>query len=381
MHDGFFVRRATANDAQAIAAIHAETWRVAYRGMLPDAYLDDLTAEYRLPMWEEILSGRYPDVRVWVAVAGDRVVGFASTNPARDDPGTGELATIYLHPDWMHQGIGRVLLAGAEMGLVEQGLAVARLMVLRDNHRTRRFYERAGWTTAGEERHDEVLGVRVVDLVYRKVLTGTEVDSTQAVTHSRPDSAAWYDQHAGEYAARTDAIDLGDHYDRFLAQVAPGGRVLDAGCGPGRDSAAFIALGYKVTAMDASIGMVELASERLGRRVMHLRHEEVAFDREFDGIWANATLLHVPQDGLPDVLARYRRALVPGGVMFASFKLGSGEVVAGERLFANQDETSFRDVLAAVPAMSLVDVWTSQDRRPGRAHEGWLNVLVRRDDA
>ena len=195
---------------------------------------------------------------------------------------------------------------------------------------------------------------------------------------SRPNSAAWYDDHAAEYAGRTDTVDLTDHYNRFLAHVPPGGHLLDAGCGPGRDSLAFLARGYEVTAMDASIGMVELASQRLGRPVLHLRHEDIAFNREFDGVWANATLLHVPQTSLPDVLARYRTALVPDGVMFASFKLGTGEVIASDRLFANQDAASFREVLANVPGLDLIEIWPSFDRRPGREHEQWLNVLVQR---
>jgi ribosomal protein S18 acetylase RimI-like enzyme len=166
------IRPAVPDDAPAIATIHAETWRVAYRGLLPDAYLDDLTPDSRLPMWQEILSGRHPQIQVWVVTIDDTVAGFASTNPARDEPGTGELATIYMHPDWMHRGIGRILLAHAESGLVAQGFTVARLAVLRDNHSTRRFYERAGWTTDGTELHEDVLGVPVIDLVYRKPLGG-----------------------------------------------------------------------------------------------------------------------------------------------------------------------------------------------------------------
>jgi hypothetical protein len=96
------IRPAVPDDAPAIATIHAETWRVAYRGHLPDAYLDDLTPDSRLPMWQETLSGRHPQIQVWVVTIDDTVAGFASTNPARDEPGTGELATIYMHPDWMH---------------------------------------------------------------------------------------------------------------------------------------------------------------------------------------------------------------------------------------------------------------------------------------
>lgn len=172
------IRAATPGDAPAIAAIHAASWQAAYRWMLPDADLDGLTPTSRLPMWEEILSGRHPGIAVWVADIGHEMVGFASTNPSRDEPDSGELATIYLHPGWMGQGIGGLLLARAEAGLADQGFLLARLAVLRDNLPARRFYERAGWTTDGEEAHDEVHGVRVVDVVYRKALAPPSTEAS-----------------------------------------------------------------------------------------------------------------------------------------------------------------------------------------------------------
>ena len=194
------------------------------------------------------------------------------------------------------------------------------------------------------------------------------------------DSAAWYDQHTDHYIAHTEHVDMSDIHARFLAHVPSGGRILDAGCGSGRDSRAMLASGFDVTPMDASIEMVRHASAALGRPALHLRHEDVAFDAAFEGIWSNASLLHVPQADLPAVLGNYRDALVPGGVIFASFKHGSGEFHRDERIFSNQTEDSFRQLIEEVPGLDVLEMWISNDRRPGREHEEWLNALCRRVD-
>jgi SAM-dependent methyltransferase len=193
-------------------------------------------------------------------------------------------------------------------------------------------------------------------------------------------SAAWYDRHPQDYIARTQAVDLSPLYAKFLAHVPPGGRILDAGCGSGRDSLAFRGMGYEVVPMDASLAMVEHVTEVLDQEALHLRHQDVAFVEAFNGIWSNASLLHVPHAELPDVLQRYGRALAPGGVLFASFKLGEGEDVRSERLFANQNETSFRAVVGRVAGLELLETWTEADRRPGRQDEQWFSVLCRRSD-
>jgi 2-polyprenyl-3-methyl-5-hydroxy-6-metoxy-1,4-benzoquinol methylase len=90
---------------------------------------------------------------------------------------------------------------------------------------------------------------------------------------------------------------------------APGGRILDAGCGPGRDALAFAERGYELIAFDASTAMVRVARERVGSRiVVHLmRFEDLNGQSEFDGIWACASLLHVPlTSSLPQLRAWHR---------------------------------------------------------------------------
>jgi SAM-dependent methyltransferase len=192
------------------------------------------------------------------------------------------------------------------------------------------------------------------------------------------DSAAWYDRNTKDYVERTEFVDMSDVHARFLAHVPAGGRILDAGCGSGRDSLAFQRLGYDVVPMDASIEMVRHASARLGKPGLHLRHEDIDFVEAFEAVWSNASLLHVTHAELPAVLRKYRDALVPGGVLFASFKHGEGQRISTERLFASQTAASFRDVIGQVPGMELIETWIETDRRPGREHEEWLNTLSRK---
>ena len=101
--------------------------------------------------------------------------------------------------------------------------------------------------------------------------------------------------------------------------------VLDLGCGTGRDTRALIDEGFDVAAIDGSPEMAREAQSRIGRAVRVLLFEDLDYVEAFDGIWANASLLHVPRSGLPDVLKRVHRALKPNGLLFASFKSGGRE--------------------------------------------------------
>ncbi len=117
-----------------------------------------------------------------------------------------------------------------------------------------------------------------------------------------PNSADWYDRHTQDYIARTQSVDLSPVYAKFLAHLPPGGRILDAGCGSGRDSIAFQRMGYEIVPMDASLAMVQHATEMIGQEALHLRHQDVTFVEAFDGIWSMVSLLHVPHAELPAVL-------------------------------------------------------------------------------
>jgi SAM-dependent methyltransferase len=188
----------------------------------------------------------------------------------------------------------------------------------------------------------------------------------------------YYNAKAREFFESTVNVDMTGHYREFLRLVPQGGRILDAGCGSGRDSLYFLNRGYRVTAFDASPVLAQMSSELIGQPVAVLRFQDLDFDEEFDGVWACASLLHVPRSEMPDVLQRLTRALKPNGVLYASFKYGDGEGERNGRFFNDYDERSFQLLLRNHPDLELVSFWVSEDVRPGREGEKWLNVLVRR---
>lgn len=110
--------------------------------------------------------------------------------------------------------------------------------------------------------------------------------------------------------------------DGFLSQLTPGAHVLELGCGDGRDSEAMVALGFVVDPTDGVAAMAKQAQTRLKRPVRVMRFDQLDAQGAYDGVWANASLLHVPRAALPDVLARILRALKPGGLHLATYKAG-----------------------------------------------------------
>jgi len=189
----------------------------------------------------------------------------------------------------------------------------------------------------------------------------------------------YYERSAGHFAEETFALNMEALYEPFLARLPRGGRILDAGCGSGRDAAHFTSLGYQVVAFDASPAMVAEARRRTGLDVRRLTFQEVDFNEVFDGVWACASLLHVPHEEMPGILRRLAAALRYGGVLYASYKYGEGQRrdEAG-RLFTDYMETSFEVLLSRVPELSLGQMWISEDVRPGRKMDRWLNVLLTR---
>jgi SAM-dependent methyltransferase len=191
----------------------------------------------------------------------------------------------------------------------------------------------------------------------------------------------YYQHNAGTFFADTVQVDMAPLYGRFLPLLPEQALILDAGCGSGRDAAAFVKLGHGVIAFDASPALVALAEDHLGQPVQRLRLQDIAWQDEFDGIWACASLLHVPPSELPEVMQRLCSALKPGGVLYASFKYGSGEREHHGRRFTDLDEPGLVALLRGVPELQPLEAWATGDLRPGREAERWLNTLLRRTEA
>ena len=138
------VRPAGTEDAAAIARVHVETWRTAYRGLLPDDYLAALDEAGYAERWKRTLTDGAG--RAYVAEDGRQIVGFASGGPERagEDGFTGELYAIYVLQEAQGRGHGRRLVQAVVQGLREMSLPDMIVWVLRDNHNARHFYERLG---------------------------------------------------------------------------------------------------------------------------------------------------------------------------------------------------------------------------------------------
>ena len=191
----------------------------------------------------------------------------------------------------------------------------------------------------------------------------------------------YYQQQAKTFFADTVEVDMTPLYRRFLSLLSDQVHILDAGCGSGRDALAFAKLGYTVTAFDACPALVGLAEGHFGQPVHCVRFQDITWQEQFDGIWACASLLHVPAAGLPDVMQRLCKALKLGGVLYASFKYGSGEREHHGRRFTDLDEAGLAALLRQVPGLEEVETWTTGDLRPGREAERWLNTLLRKTEA
>lgn len=193
------------------------------------------------------------------------------------------------------------------------------------------------------------------------------------------DSTSYYNKHSQAFFDRTVHADVQDLYQRFLHYLPKQGRILDAGCGVGRDAKFFQSQGYEVVAFDASVEMVKMASHLLGKEVKHLRFEEIDFSSQFDAFWANASLLHVPYKDLRGVLQKFQRALRPSGILFASFKYGDAMRQVEERFFFDMNETKVLPYLEGL--FKPLEIWKSADTRSQVApsqERSWLNCIARR---
>jgi len=138
------VRAAEIDDAADIARVHVATWRTAYRGMLPDDFLESLSESHYEERWRRTIA--HYGSGVFVAQDGREVVAFASGGPERagENGFGGELYAIYVMRESQGRGHGRALVRAVSTGLREMGLTDMIVWVLRENSAARRFYERLG---------------------------------------------------------------------------------------------------------------------------------------------------------------------------------------------------------------------------------------------
>lgn len=208
------------------------------------------------------------------------------------------------------------------------------------------------------------------------MLTGTEAETS---------TLEYYDRNSGRFTADTANVEFTQIQDLFLGYLSPGARILDFGCGSGRDSRYFLSKGFEVEACDGSQEMVRIASESTGIEVRKMLFEELAEVERYDGIFACASILHVPYAQLGDILAKTERALKDNGILYVSFKYGTFEGMRNGRYFTDMTMERLEECLkeAAVEnsgrELRVIESRITGDVRPGRENERWLNVILKKE--
>ena len=228
----------------------------------------------------------------------------------------------------------------------------------------------------------------------------------------------FYDECSEQYAELTVKADMSKQYAKFMAYLPSGAgildvssaakqnvasgqvKILDAGCGSGRDSLFFMKKGYAVTMLDASAGMCKCAEKLTGQKALCMKFDEIEFADRFDGIWACASLLHVPEKELETIFVKFWRALKDNGILYASWKYGEEERYDGERFYCDMTEEKLKNVLARVKMakrlqdanclsgahdcesdanlFDCLECWVAEDALPLGREQKWLNVIVKK---
>jgi SAM-dependent methyltransferase len=193
------------------------------------------------------------------------------------------------------------------------------------------------------------------------------------------DSIGYYNKNSKDFFNRTSNADLQEVYQKFLKYVPNRGRILDAGCGSGRDSKFFISKGYDAVPFDGSIEMVGMASKLLGKPALHMLFQDINFSNEFHAVWANASLLHIPYENLEEIIQKFHKALLPSGILYASFKYGTCMRQVEDRFFFDMSEKTIESYLKGF--FHPLEVWKSADTRSKVApspDKSWLNFIAKR---
>ena len=190
----------------------------------------------------------------------------------------------------------------------------------------------------------------------------------------------YYNTYYQEFITNTlDANASSLHY-YFLKHLPMGSTILDLGCGSGRDSKVFIKEGYQVYAIDGSQELCNFASKYIGQEVICKRFDELDYDNEFDGIWACASLLHIPYIDLPNVLQKISKALKTGGYFYASFKYGNFEGERNGRYFTDLTENRITNLLKSFDELTILETTITSDIRVGKEDEKWLNIIINKSN-
>ena len=189
----------------------------------------------------------------------------------------------------------------------------------------------------------------------------------------------YYNKNSKDYFDSTVNVDMSASYEEFINLLPKGSKILDLGCGSGRDSLQFMKLGYDVTAVDGSLELAKRAAKLLGKEVIVISFEELQLEDKYDGIWACASLLHLDNNALRDVLNKLYDNLNDSGIFYMSFKYGTSEFIDKNNRYFNMftDERLIK-FIEENTKYNILQI-SGADDSLGRINEvKWINVLCKK---
>ena len=188
----------------------------------------------------------------------------------------------------------------------------------------------------------------------------------------------YYNQNADMFAQGTRLVDFTVVQERFRKMFPIGSRILDFGCGSGRDTKYFLEKGYRVEATDGSSELCKLANAFTGIEVKEMLFQDLDASGKYEGIWACSSILHLSKKELLPVIRKMCDALKDNGVIYTSFKYGDFEGERNGRYFTDFTEDAFDKFIKVIQELTIEEEWITSDVRPGRGEEKWLNLILRK---
>lgn len=189
-------------------------------------------------------------------------------------------------------------------------------------------------------------------------------------------SKEYYNKNTEEFYKNTINAKMNETYDIFEKYLT-GNRILDLGCGSGRDSLYFLNKEYNVTALDVSENLAKKASNLIGQEVIIKDMLGIDYINEYSGIWACASIIHIKRNDILDMFKKCHKALEEEGIFYSSFKYRDSDYEKDRRSFTCFKEKGMEDLLKLTD-FKIIKIWKTTDVRPGRDTEYWLNVLLKK---
>lgn len=187
----------------------------------------------------------------------------------------------------------------------------------------------------------------------------------------------YYNKNAQEFFNQTVKADMSELYDIFLKNLPCNeGKILDLGCGSGRDSKYFLDSGFEVVAMDISEELGKRASEYIGQKVIIQDMRNLHYQNEFIGIWACASLLHLDEDEIIETLRKIFKSLKRDGIAYISFKYGDKNYEKDGRKFTCFTYEKFIK-LGKEFESKILQWFITEDVRADRKNEKWFNIVLK----